>query len=103
MISVCEVIESHPQKLKTINDNFLKPYLGSKFEQVRGQDVSPPVFRTNGAIYLTRRDIIMEQSGFYGERPVPLVMPEDRSVDIDTELIFILPVRLWRSNTSNSR
>ena len=88
VISVCEVIDSHPQKLKTIKDNILKPYLGDKFQQVRSQELSPPVFRTNGAVYLTRRDVIMAQNCFYGEYPVPLVMPEDRSIDIDTEFDF---------------
>lgn len=88
VIGVCEVIDSHPQKLKTIKDNILKPYLGDKFEQVRTQDLSPSVFRTNGAVYLTRRDVIMNQNCFYGEYPVPLVMPEDRSIDIDTEFDF---------------
>lgn len=88
VISVCEVIESHPQKLKTIKDNFLKPYLGEKIEQVRSQDLYPPLFRTNGAIYLTKREVIMDQKGFYGERPAPLVMPQDRSIDIDTEFDF---------------
>ena len=90
VIGVCEVVDSHPQKLKTISGNRLKSYVGQTFQQVRSQDLSPTVYRTNGAIYLTRRDIIMERQEFYGEQPAPLIMPPDRSIDIDTEFDFYM-------------
>ena len=40
VISVCEVIDSHPKKLKTIKGNHLQPYLDGSFEQVRMTFVS---------------------------------------------------------------
>ena len=90
VIGICEVIDSHPQKLKKISGNRLKPYLGESFQQMRSQDLLPPVYRTNGAIYLTHRNVIMEKGEFYGEQPAPLIMPPDRSIDIDTEFDFHL-------------
>ena len=39
---------------------------------------------TNGAIYLTRTEII-ERGSFFGDRWLPYVMPAERSVDVDTQ------------------
>ena len=54
----------------------------------RRQDFAFDVYKTNGAIYLARRDVLMEEGSFYGSHPRPLVMPPERSIDIDTELDF---------------
>jgi CMP-N,N'-diacetyllegionaminic acid synthase len=40
----------------------------------------------NGSIYLTRRDVLMEQGSIWGATIRPYVMPMERSVSIDTEL-----------------
>ena len=54
----------------------------------RRQDFAYDVYKTNGAIYLVRREVLMEQRSFYGSHPRPLVMPLDRSIDIDDQLDF---------------
>ena len=40
----------------------------------------------NGAIYLTRREVLMERDSIWGEVIRPYVMPEERSVGVDSEL-----------------
>ena len=44
----------------------------------------PPAYHRDGAIYVARRDVIMEQHSLYGRRVVGYLREEGRSVDIDT-------------------
>ena len=55
----------------------------------RRQDLSV-VYQINGAIYLTRRDTLVNEQSFFGARPLPYVMPRERSADIDDELDFAI-------------
>lgn len=81
----------HPVFAKKIDaDGLLKPFLLEEPEGLRRQDVGPPAYIRNGAVYLTRWDVLMEQNSIYGARIRPCVMPAERSVDIDTELDFRL-------------
>lgn len=81
----------HPVFSKKIDaEGLLQPFLLEEPEGLRRQDAGPPAFIRNGAIYLTRRDVLMEQSSIYGRRIWPCVMPAERSVDIDTEIDFRL-------------
>jgi CMP-N,N'-diacetyllegionaminic acid synthase len=96
VISVSAANNAHPAKLKLIEDGVLKPYLGDSLQQPARQDFGFDVYKTNGAIYLTRRDLLMEQDTFYGSRPRALIMPPERSIDIDTQLDFEMAEFLWR-------
>lgn len=95
VIGVTSANTAHPSKLKLIEDGILKPYLGNNLQQPARQDFSFDVYKTNGAVYLTRRDVLMDEGSFYGSRPRVLVMPPERSVDIDTRLDFDIAEFLW--------
>ena len=56
---------------------------------IRRQDF-PPAYALNGAIYLTRRQILLEQHTFYPTRTFAYVMPPERSLDIDASWDFHL-------------
>jgi CMP-N,N'-diacetyllegionaminic acid synthase len=47
-------------------------------------------YKLNGAIYLSRVDILLKTGRLLGEKMLPLFMPDSRSVDIDTpdDLLF---------------
>jgi len=90
VISVTQVFAEHPILLKKIVDNRLAPYCIEEKEGTRRQDYDPPAYIRNGAIYFTRRDVLMEQNSVWGEVIRPYVMPEERSLDIDSELDFKL-------------
>ena len=90
VISVFEANDSHPLKMNVVEDGLLRPYDPRRAEGVRRQDFTPPVYKTNGAVYLVRRDVLMEDDSLWGDAPRPLVMPAERSLDIDTELDFAL-------------
>ncbi|SEK59296.1 cytidylyltransferase domain-containing protein [Ectothiorhodospira marina] len=44
----------------------------------------PPTYVLNGALYLARRDWLLEQRRFVGPDTLGYVMPPERSVDLDT-------------------
>jgi CMP-N-acetylneuraminic acid synthetase len=52
----------------------------------------------NGAIYLTRRDVLMERNSGWGETIRPYIMPPERSVGVDTELDLKLLELLLQEN-----
>jgi len=96
VISVTSANSSHPKKLRLIEDGLLKPFQDDGFKPVRRQDFDFDVYRTNGAIYLARRDVLMQEGSFYGSCPRSLLMPPERSVDIDTRLDFEIAEFLYR-------
>ena len=49
----------------------------------RRQDL-PSAYAVNGAIYLVKREVLIESRTFYTERTYAYIMPPERSLDIDT-------------------
>lgn len=96
VIGVTSANSCHPAKLKLIEEGVLKPYLGDTLTPSRRQDFGFDVYKTNGAIYLTRRDVLMEEDSFFGTCPRPLMMPSERSLDIDTRLDFEISEILYQ-------
>ena len=90
VISVTQVMAEHPILMKKIENDRLLPYCIEEKEGTRRQDYDPPAYIRNGAIYLTRRDVLMEDDSIRGEVIRPYVMPEERSYDIDSERDFRL-------------
>jgi CMP-N-acetylneuraminic acid synthetase len=102
--SVVAVTEmpTHPVFAKTIDaDGLLRPFLLEEPEGLRRQDAGPPAYMRNGAIYLTRRNVLMERNSIYGARIRPCMMPAERSVDIDTDLDFRLAELLLSDRLSS--
>lgn len=86
VISVVQVFAVHPILMKKIENDTLLPFMMEEVEGTRRQDYSPPAYMRNGAIYLTKRDVLMLQDSIWGKSIAPLIMPEERSVSIDSEL-----------------
>lgn len=61
----------------------------------RRQEIEDAPAFPNGAVFLTRRDVLMDQGSFWGERPVAYVMPAIRSIDIDTAEDLQIAEALW--------
>jgi CMP-N-acetylneuraminic acid synthetase len=94
--SVTRVLTEHPILMKKIENNRLLPYCIEEKEGTRRQDYDPPAYMRNGAIYLTRRHVLMEDNSIWGELIRPYVMPEERSYDIDSERDFKLAELVMR-------
>ena len=80
------VYDVHPVLMKRIENDRLLPFSVPEPEGTRRQDYQPAAYMRNGAIYLTRRDVLVEHGSIWGDVIRPYVMPEERSVSIDTEL-----------------
>jgi len=69
---------------------------GDRFEPMRepafcfsNRQSLPPVMRPNGAAYVFDKDWFLENQGFVTDSIGAVVMPEGRSLDIDTEADFL--------------
>ncbi len=50
--------------------------------------LQPPAYMRNGAIYLSKRDVVIHDNSLWGKSIYPLVMDEESSVNIDSMLDF---------------
>jgi CMP-N,N'-diacetyllegionaminic acid synthase len=103
VISVVQVFAVHPVLMKRIEDDRLLPYCMEEKEGTRRQDYQPPAYMRNGAIYLTRRDVLMERGSVWGDVIRPYVMPAERSVSIDSELDVKVVETIMRERLTGRR
>lgn len=94
IISVVHVGNWHPIKMKKFEDGWLVDYESWPVENPPRQSL-PPVYMVNGAIYATKRDVLMNRSTFRGERCLGHTMPEERSVNIDSEAELVVAEEYW--------
>lgn len=89
VISLFQVGNTHPYYMYTLEGNYPQRLLQESETVHRRQDF-PLVYVRNGAIYATRWDIVKEKHTLYGDAVVAYVMPQERSINIDTEFdLFI--------------
>jgi CMP-N-acetylneuraminic acid synthetase len=88
VISVTEAVHS-PCWSFVICDGRLSPLLGEQYLSLRRQDL-PRAYMPNGAVYVAESGYIKDGNGFLGPATIPYVMPGERSVDVDTEMDFLL-------------
>ncbi|MBX7100244.1 MAG: acylneuraminate cytidylyltransferase family protein [Myxococcaceae bacterium] len=87
-VSVMEVDHAtHPVKLKRMEGVALLPYLEDEGGRMAAHEL-PRLFVRNCSVYVTRRPVIDAQGSVLGKTSVGLVMPRERSLDINDELDF---------------
>ncbi len=89
IISVVDVDNWHPMKMKKFEGEKLVDYEKPPVENPPRQ-ILPKVYMVNGAIYATKRDVFLEKNSFQGNFCLGYIMPPERSVNIDSELDFVL-------------
>lgn len=57
---------------------------GRLLDGASGAQETDAVYRVNGAIYVARREVLLQQQNWYTDRTYAYVMPAERSLDIDT-------------------
>jgi CMP-N,N'-diacetyllegionaminic acid synthase len=83
VVSVCEA-HQHPLWMKAVNEEGrLADLYPQSAAPTRRQDL-PSVFALNGAIYLALRTFLLCERTFISDRTYAYVMPENRSLDVDT-------------------
>ena len=90
VVSVCETEHSPlwcnvlPENLSM--DNFINP----AYKNCRSQDL-PTYYRINGAIYITKTSVLENEHSFFSDQnSFSYIMPQYRSIDIDSKLDFII-------------
>jgi N-acylneuraminate cytidylyltransferase len=88
VIGVVRVLDNHPARIKRICGGRLAPFDTPEPEGVRRQDL-PPAYLRNGAVYVTRRDVL-DSGSLLGSDQCPFEMPPERSINIDEPLDLAL-------------
>jgi N-acylneuraminate cytidylyltransferase/CMP-N,N'-diacetyllegionaminic acid synthase len=85
VVSLCQA-KHHPFWMKKIVDGRVHSFIEEDEQQYTRRQDLPPVYQLNGALYVTRTKILLEENRMLGEHTIPYIMPPERSIDIDTQI-----------------
>ena len=88
VISVTQMTDKHPVRMKRITDDDLIEDFCSEYPEGdagRRQDLEPCYIR-NGGIYSMKRDTLMKEKTRHGKVSRPYVMEDKYSINIDSEI-----------------
>lgn len=83
VVSLCEVMH-HPYWMKKVIGGRVYPLMEVDERQYSRRQDLPPVYQLNGALYVTRRRVLLEEEKMLGTYTEAYIMPQERSIDIDT-------------------
>lgn len=96
-ISICEISERPEWMFKIKEGDKAVPFIRLSDEKHSSKQMLPQIFKVNGAVYVTRIDILMKKSKIIDENSlVATFMPRERSVDVDELMDFKLAGVLMR-------
>lgn len=85
---------SHPMWCYCLVDGYIKPFVITKDEQIRSQDLSP-AFVINGLIYIASPKYLRINKSFVGQNTRPMIIDDlIECIDIDTEQDFDMAIRV---------
>ncbi len=88
-VSVCEFEEPHPYKLKITDEKgLIKPFIEGTTSEVPRQSL-PKVYALNGAIYVCKVDVILEDKTFLPKNTLPYKMTQNINIDSEEDFIFL--------------
>ncbi len=87
VISLKKVENGHPAWMYRLKGDKMISLWGDKYKYKRRQDLSP-IYLRSGVIYVMKREIIMEQNTLEGKDSRGLVLPPERSINIDSLIDF---------------
>ncbi len=83
--SVCEVTH-HPYWMYRLENGEMQSFIDNiDIHQYNRRQLLPPVYRLNGAVDVTWRRTVLEKRLNYSGNMQAYIMPDERSLDIDTE------------------
>lgn len=101
IISVCEN-EHPPYWSNTLPaDHSMKNFIN--FDAIKNRQKLPTFYRLNGAIYLSEIEYLKQNKGFWGAQTYAYIMPNERSVDIDSLLDFKLAELLLNEKNNTEK
>jgi len=99
VISVVQVFSTHPILMKKIENGLLTHYSIEEKEGTPRQLYEPAAYMRNGAIYLTKRDVLINNNSIWGNSITPYIMPQERSYNIDDEIDFLSSEMILRNQS----
>lgn len=94
VIGVVQLEEYHPARVKKIVNDRLVDFAVPETSS-RRQDLKPPAYLRNGAIYAIKRDVLMVKGFRYGTKNSrPYIMPWEKSVNVDSAIDFMIAKEL---------
>jgi CMP-N,N'-diacetyllegionaminic acid synthase len=83
VVSVCPA-DHHPRWMKELDKDGIMTSWAKEGEIPQRRQELLPAYQLNGAIYLVRRQIMLEKRTFNPPATFAYVMPQERSLDVDT-------------------
>jgi len=91
VIAVHILEDHHPARIKKIVDDKIVDFCIKEIPESRRQDLNPDAYIRSGSIYALKRDYLMTDGRRYGsDNSRPYILPPERSVNIDTEIDFLI-------------
>lgn len=87
VVSVCEV-NHHPYHCNMLPADLNMKHFFTEHVETQNRQALQVFYRLNGAIYLADVSYFRQRGHFYGDETYAYIMPQERSVDIDTLLDF---------------
>jgi len=97
VISFVDVGEKHPARMKFIagDGRVIDPPFAEQYEGQRRQEL-PKLYLREGSIYLTRREVLLEQDSLQGRNCRAWLIPPERACNIDTPFDLFLAEQMLR-------
>jgi len=84
----------HPQKMWVLKNKLMEPFMPKEYRIPEGfnfpRQELDEVYVQNGNIEVIKRDTVLVKNSFTGSEVLPFIMDENVSVNIDTELDFLM-------------
>jgi CMP-N,N'-diacetyllegionaminic acid synthase len=94
VVSIVSVVGNHPFRMKRMIGNRLVSFIDQGFWDMRPRQSLPPVYIRNGAIYLNKREVILDQNCLIGSHCIGYEMSQEDSVNIDTPIDLLVAEKL---------
>ena len=102
VIGVVQLAAHHPIRIKKIVNGKIAKFSNNLKEipETHRQQLKPKAYIRNGAIYASRRDLLLQGKRYGTKNSVPYLMNANNSINIDTKIDFIVSKELMRKKNS---
>jgi N-acylneuraminate cytidylyltransferase/CMP-N,N'-diacetyllegionaminic acid synthase len=98
VVTICEV-EYPPFWMKILQGDKIIPFVKTKIDyHLLERQQLPKVYKLNGAVFVTKRDILMKKNKLIGGDVRAIKMDTKRSLDINSLMDFMLAENLMKKN-----
>lgn len=83
-------VDENPYQMKILDEaGYIRNFMTNGLDNRRRQDL-PIVYKPNGAIYIMKTKVLLEERTFFPDKTIGYIMPKERSIDIDDSIDFKL-------------